>query len=125
MAVTNIKRLTQVHTSVIANDQAEGSAIKIEGHQAGVVIMPVAWTAASLGFKVCDTENGTYVILRGVDGVPVQITGIVTDGSNAYKIPEGVFEGPIWIKPWSKHATAGTITNITQGAARTLKIIVS
>lgn len=125
MSMTNIRRSTAVGLSTIASSAALGSAVKIEGHQSGIVIMPAAWTAASMGFKVCDTENGTYVIVRAIDGTPLQIAGIVTDAANAYKIPDDVFNGAVWVKPWSKHATAGTITDVNQAAARTIKFVVS
>ena len=125
MGITNVRRSTAVEQSTIASGAALGSAVRIEGHQSGIVIMPAAWTAASLGFKVCDTEDGTYVILRGIDGTPLQIEGIVVDAANAYKIPDDVFNGAIWVKPWSKHATAGTITDINQDAARTIKFVVA
>lgn len=125
MGITNVRRSTAVHQSTIAKSAALGSAVSLEGHQSGYVIMPTAWTAASLGFKVCDTEDGTYVILRGIDGVPLQIAGIVADAANAYKIPDDVFNGAIWVKPWSKHATAETITDIDQVAARTIKFVIA
>ena len=125
MGITNVRRSTAVGLSTILINAATGSAVKIEGHQTGMVIMPAAWTAASLGFKVCDTEDGTYLILRTDAGVPIQITGIVTDAANAYKLPADLFNGPIWVRPWSKHATAGTITDINQDAARTIKLVVA
>ena len=125
MGIANIRRSTAVGLSTMVINTAIGGAVSIEGHQSGIVIMPSAWTAASLGFKVCDTEDGTYVILRTDEGVPIQITGIVTDAVSAYKIPADLFNGPIWVKPWSKHGTAATISDINQVAARTIKFVVA
>lgn len=124
MGITNVRRSTTVEQSTITINTAIGTAVKLEGHQTGRVVI-TAWTAASLGFKVCDTEDGTYVIARGNDGVPIQLSGIVIDAENSYEIPDGLFKGVIWVKPWSKHATAGTITDVNQAAERTVKFIVS
>lgn len=88
----------------------------------GFVIVPSAWTAANIGFKICDTYDGTYVIARDETGVPIQISSITTNASYAYQIPTDLF-GAIWVKLWSKNTTAATITDTNQGAERSLTVI--
>lgn len=119
-----IKKVSQVLVSTIANGEALGTAIKIEGCERGHVIMPSAWTDADLGFKVCDTQDGTFVILHDLNGVVVDIEDITTDASLAYELPSDIFAGTIWVKPWSKDTTPATETDNNQGAARTLKFVV-
>jgi hypothetical protein len=70
---------------------------------AGVVLMPGTWTAANLGFKVCDTENGTYAPLRDEAGAIVEISGIQTGAPGAYKLPAAL-RGARWVRMWSQSA---------------------
>lgn len=118
-----IRKASEVHTSTITINTALGSAIKVEGMSCGYVLMPAAWTAADLAFKVCDTEDGTYSILRDTAGVAVDIEDPAVD--IAFQLPDGVFAGTIWIKPWSKNADPAFETDINQTAARTLKFVLS
>jgi hypothetical protein len=83
---------------------------------AGMVYIP-AWTAASLGFKISDTENGAYVPLRNEFGSLVEITGIQTAAAGWYKLPTEMM-GAAWFKLWSE--TSGSDTN--QGSARACKV---
>ena len=84
----------------------------------GLAILPGTWTAASLGFKVSDVENGTYVPLRSATGDIVEITGIQTGAAAAYPLPSEI-KGAQWIKFWSE--TAGSDAN--QAGARTIILI--
>ena len=70
-----LRRLSRVVYSTIdvSEDAALGGAIQIEGYSEGLIIMPSAWTAADLGFKTCETEDGTFAILRDTAGVAVDV----------------------------------------------------
>jgi hypothetical protein len=116
------RKAAAVYNSIIAKDAAVGSAVKLEGNERGYIVMPAAWTAADIGFKVCDTEDGTYSILRDTAGVAVDIEDPAVN--IAHVLPDGVFAGTIWVKPWSKNATPATETDVTQAAARTIKFVV-
>lgn len=120
MTVTT-KRMAESLPSLfdISADPTLGAAVKFEGHSAGCVIMPSGWTDANLGFKVCDQEEGTFVILRKDDGsTPVQLENILTTGARAYQLPEELFAAaPIWVKPWSKNKIAATETDVNQTTA--------
>lgn len=115
------KSTVQYSTIDISDDAALGSAIQVEGFDKGYIEMPAAWDAADIGFKVCDTEDGTYVILRDATGTVVDIEEPAVE--HAHVIPSEVFEGCIWVKPWSKNATPATETDENQSADRLLKFV--
>ena len=96
-------------------------AISMEHWIGGQVVVPSAWTAANIGFKVCDTADGTFVILKDDVGTPIQISNITTDASYAYSLPTEIFKAR-YMKLWSKSATAGTVTDANQAASRSLSV---
>ena len=104
----------------IAINTAESEAVSLVDFvgDAGLVMVP-AWTAASLGFKVCDTPGGTFAALRDEYGALVEVTGIQTAAAGWYKLPAGL-RGARYVKLWSE--TAGSDTN--QAAARSMAISV-
>jgi hypothetical protein len=97
----------------LADDGTLTAAFQMDWFIGGIVIIPNGWTAANMGFKVSDSEAGTYVILRDEDGAPVQIGTILTSAARAYKIPNEVFPAR-WVKLWSKSATAATEDDVAQ-----------
>lgn len=116
------KSTVQYSTIDISVDAALGTAVLVEGYDEGYLVMPAAWTAADIGFKVCDTKDGTYSILRDTAGVIVDIEDPTVD--IAHVLPEQLFNGTIWIKPWSKNATPATETKVDQTTAdRVLKFV--
>jgi hypothetical protein len=117
-----IRRASQVYKSTIAINTALGTAVKLEGHEKGYIVMPSAWTTADIGFKVCDTKDGTYSILRDTAGVVVDIEDPAAN--IAHVLPDGVFAGTIWVKPWSKNIDPATETDVNQAAERTIKFVV-
>jgi hypothetical protein len=109
-----IQQPPTVLTVTIADNAAISGAFQLTPFFGGIVIAPAAWIAANMGFQVCDTETGTYVVLRD-DALnqPVQIENISTSAARAYKIPNAIFPAQ-WVKLWSKSATAGTETDVNQ-----------
>lgn len=105
----------------IPNGGAISPPIDFRWFTAAIVTVPSAWTAANLGFQVCDTENGTYVILRDDAGTPIQISNILTTGSRAYRLPIEIFASG-FIRLWSKSTTAATESDVNQAALRTMLI---
>lgn len=79
----------------------------------GMVLIPTGWVAANLGFKISTDYAGTFTLLRDDTGVPVQISGIITDAAGWHKLPDDLF-GAHWLHLWSKSATAATITEVNQ-----------
>jgi len=79
----------------------------------GVIHMPAAWTAASIGFTVSSSADGTFLPLY--DGaIPVQISSPAVN--KAYPIPDKLF-GARFVKLWSQNGS-GTLT--AQAAARAI-----
>ena len=89
----------------------------LDGHAGGVIIMPATWTAASIGFKVCDTATGTFVPLYDSSGGLVQISS--PTASNAYAMPDELY-GCRYVKLWSQN---GSGTNTTQASSRSLTVM--
>lgn len=56
-----------VLTVTMADNAAVTGAFRMHDFIGGIVIVPAAWIAANMGFQVCDTETGTYAILREDD----------------------------------------------------------
>ena len=82
---------------------------------AGAILhMTGAWTAAEVGFYVCDTVDGTYQPLYDEDDVLVEID---VAGNRSYVVPADVFACRC-VQLWSESAGAPT----PQGAARVLRL---
>lgn len=112
-----LQRGTTSKSLTIASGAAVTEAFEMANHAGGVVLLPAAWTAASIGFLVSATETGAFYPLYDDDGTLVQITSPAVD--NAYSIPAEAF-GAAWIKLWSQDGSAG---DTNQDAARTLGVI--
>ena len=82
----------------------------------GILRMPAAWTAASVGFHVSDSEEGTYLPLYDDDGTLVQIDNPLV--SRAYSMPPEI-ECCLFVKLWSQN---GSGTNTVQAAERALGV---
>lgn len=82
----------------------------------GVVHMPAAWTAASIGFKVSSTVAGTFLPLYDDDGNLVQIDSPTT--SKAYAFPDAIYPCR-FVKLWSQD---GSAADEAQAAERSLVV---
>ncbi len=116
-----IQRKFSNETLTIAANAATSGSFQFEQYAGGMVIVPSAWTAANIGFQVSE-DNSTFVILRDYTGVPVQISGIKTDGGRAYAMPAEMFSAR-FCKLWSKSTTTSTETDTNQASARSLIIL--
>ena len=104
-------------TLTIASGAAVTEALDVSIYTSGIVLMPAAWTAASLGVQVSDREGGTYYPLYTKAAAISEVDGPAV--SKAYALPEEAFTAS-WVKLWSQDG-AGADTN--QAAARTLKVL--
>jgi hypothetical protein len=105
--------------ATIAASAAISAAIDNSGISGGAVLVPGTWTAANIGFKVCNTKGGTFVPLRDQAGSLVQITNVQTGEADAYTLPDELF-GCLWFKVWSC-TSAGVDTN--QAAERACTVM--
>ena len=112
-----MNRGTTSKSLTIANGAAVTEAFEMSNHAGGIVLMPAAWTAASIGFQVSDSPSGTFYPLYDDGGTLVQISSPAV--SKAYSIPAEVF-GAAWVKLWSQD---GSASDEDQGAARTVGVL--
>ena len=111
-----------VTQNIALGEAVSSTAFDMSNYIGGMVITPTAWTAANIGFYVCDTLAGTYVIAKDKTGVPIQISTVATGAAGGYAIPTDIFTVK-FVKLWSKSTTAGTETSVNQDAARILRIM--
>lgn len=106
-------------TVTIASGAAVSGELEMREASGGVVLMPAAWTAASIGFQVSDElhdSGGTFYPLKDDDGNLVQIDSPAVD--EAYSIPAAVFAAARF-RLWSQD---GSGNNTNQGAERVLTV---
>ena len=92
-----------LNIDVSDDDNLTQQAIRMRNYAYLGVIMPALWTAASLGFKVSNTSNGTFVALYDQDGVLVQIDS--PSAALAYVAPPEVAAWN-YVKLWSQDGAA-------------------
>lgn len=112
-----ISRRYTVISVTISAGEALSDAVDMRHFAGGLVITPSAWTSADIGFKVSDTENGTYVPLYDDTGAAVYISGVDVD--RACVMPENLY-GAHFVKLWSSSAGA---SDVNQGDDRTLTLM--
>ena len=115
--MTRIHRENSVLTLTIANGTALTEAFWFGDASGADIAMPAAWTAASIGFKVCATSDGTYLPKYDDTNTLVQITPAEVD--KAYNFPTELFASH-YVKLWSQDGSAG---DENQGAARTIVLM--
>ena len=121
-AIPTVGLSTTVTQIISINTAVATAGFDMSNYIGGMVITPTAWTAANIGFYVCDTLAGTYVIAKDEYGIPIQITAVATGAAGAYAIPAQIFTAK-FVKLWSKNTTAATETDINQAAERALKVM--
>ena len=104
--------------TTIPNGTGISGVIDMRDYSMGQIIVPSAWTAAAIAFKVCDTPGGTFVPLCGATGAVVEISGVLTSNSAAYPLPAELLSS-MFFQVWSE--TSGSSTN--QGADRILTVV--
>lgn len=117
MSKTYMERTIAQQVLAIANGAAVSDIMTTRGFAGGMLLMPAAWTSASIGFKVCNAEGGTFLPLYDHTATLVQIPAPAVD--RAYEIPPEVFAAP-FVQLWSQN---GSGTNTNQGAARSVPVM--
>jgi hypothetical protein len=112
-----ITRGITIKTLTIASGTALTEAFDMSIHAGATILMPAAWTAASIGFQISDAENGTYYPLYDDAAAIVEVDGPAVD--NAYSLPAELF-GCAWVKLWSQD---GAASSTNQDAERSIKIL--
>ena len=110
---------TAVATSTIANGQSLSGVIDLEGRTMVGIIMPAAWTAASLTFQACATQTGTYSDLYDDSGIEVAVQAAA---ARAIAVDLAALKLAPWRYLRIRSGTSGTPVN--QGAERILTLVV-
>lgn len=104
--------------ATILNGAAASEALDMRPFKEMQIITPAAWTAAKLGFQVCDTPDGNYVPLVEDDGTTYVVIDTVTP-SRAVPVPAQVV-GSAFVMLWS---TDGAGNDTAQGADRLFSVV--
>ena len=96
--------------AIIPLGSAFSSIIYITNYQQGILFMPTAWTAASIGFYVLDTAGNGMPFFDG--GVQVQINLPVV--SQAYAMPLTLFASQR-ILLWSQTLAVSVLQTAERG----------
>ena len=111
-----INRGTTIKSLTIENGEALSEAFDMAIHAGATILMPAAWTAANIGFKVCARSDGTFLPLYDDSGSIVEVSAAA---SKAFAAPAELY-GAAWVKLWSQNGS-GSDTN--QGADRTITVL--
>lgn len=117
---TRARRYAAHLIATIPNGQALSNPIDLSDYALAALIMPAAWTAASITFAACETQNGTYKPVYGDDGTEVTISSanVAADRVIVNKAVLEQLAGLRWVKVRS--GTSGAPTN--QGADRAIVV---
>ena len=102
----------------IAKDAAVSDVLDYGDYGYGVFLMPAAWTAATMCFKVCGTPDGTFLPLYSWLGSVGVLVGFTVTVDVALPLPSQL-QGVTYFKFWS---TDGSGADQAQAAARTIKV---
>ncbi len=108
------KRARHSGLTVIDASAAVSAAVDMRKFTTGVYHMPGVWTAAQIGFQVCQTKTGTYLPLYDVAGTLITVTTTAVD--TAMPLPAQL-AGAAWFKFWSQN---GSAVDVNQVAAATI-----
>lgn len=106
---------TQAISRTIASGASLSSAIQVSGFLVVGLVMPAAWTAASITFSV-SSDGSTYNDMYS-EGAEYSLT---VDASQFHELNPRLFAGAQYLK--IRSGTSGTPVN--QGADRVVQLIV-
>lgn len=115
MASIKIQRKSISFGITIAASAALSGEIPMSEYTMGIIHMPDAWTAASIGFQVSPSSGGTFQPLYDNNGVLVEIPSPTAD--NSFEIPPEAAAAR-FIKIWSQTSGSG----VNQVAERSLTV---
>lgn len=111
--------LTRVQTLTIANNETTSTAFTAEWHAAYGLVVPAAFTGASISFTVCadaSVDSPTFQPLYELDdpstGTQRQVTLAVTQG-RSYDLPAALTTWQAW----------KIVSASSEGAARSLVVV--
>ncbi len=112
-----MERELKVIQVTIANGEAESGPFEMKWAAGGGIVTPNALTATTvIGFKVCDTVDGTFLPLYDTGGTLVEVT-IDVAAAKGFAMPDELFAWP-YVKLWAEAAGV----DVDQEAERTFNI---
>lgn len=115
--MSNVPSRTEAISATIANTGSLSAAIQLGGRVPVGLIMPAAWTAASLTFQV-SVDGSTYVDLYSLANPSAEYT-LTVSTSRAIPLDAAVFAGAAYLKVRS--GTSGAA--VAQGGDRIVQIV--
>lgn len=76
-AVTNQNQITAINAT-IADSATVSDVVKIYGNTLCGLILPATVEGTTIGFQVCDTEDGTFVTLKDINNTAIEVTVTAT-----------------------------------------------
>lgn len=117
MALERLSTKKVLNIDISEDDDLTQEYLDLREFSGGIVYMPAAWTAASIGFKVAAEPDETPLPLYDQDAALVQIDSAVAN--QAFEIPPDIF-GCRYVWLWSQN---GSGTNTAQAADRELIVM--
>lgn len=105
-------------TATIAKNGTLSGVVNLNGYNKFTIIMPSAWTTASITFQACDTPSGTFVNLLAETGGEVTVS-VAANGV----YPLTTSSASLSYLPYIKIRSGTAASPVQQTAERVIKII--
>jgi hypothetical protein len=113
-----VEREARAVAAVIPINTAESNIIDATWAAAAGLKIPAALEAnTSIGFKVCESQDGSFLPLYDETNALVQAS-VTLNAARAYALPDALFAWP-YFKLWSQNAGV----DVSQAAARTFTVL--
>ena len=119
MSLALLVRKTDVLTVSIANAASLSGEIDVRQYALMGIIMPSAWTTATLTFQGSDKSGGTFVNLYDDVATEIEVQAAASRG-----VGVDSFAAALAAFPWIKIRSGTSGTPVNQAAARTLLLVV-
>ena len=106
-------------TTTIASGASLSSEISLDSWTLDAIIMPSAWTTASLTFQAAEASGGTYVNLFDDGGNETTVAAAVDRYIALTVADKEAVDSTRWLK--IRSGTSSTAVN--QGAERTIRLV--
>lgn len=103
----------------IPNGASVSEMIATQGRALVGIVMPAAWTAAAIGYKVCLSGNAADLLPVYDSGGNAMTTSAAASTHIAFPTSDAIFAPFLQIAS----VTAATATGVNQGADRTLLLL--
>tara|TARA_R100001086_G_C11664072_1_gene211076 strand:+ start:148 stop:504 length:357 start_codon:yes stop_codon:yes gene_type:complete len=106
-------------TTTIENSASLSSEISLDSWTLEAIIMPAAWTTASLTFQAAEASGGTYGNIYDDGGNETTVAAAV----DRYIALTGTDREALGSARWLKVRSGTSGSAVTQGAERTIRLV--